>query len=122
MNCDQDMKRQWYTALFALGSLSGCHQLPERSFFIKGKQFPVCARCTGAFIGYVLGGLMYAAIQLPIWLAVLFCTIMFIDWLLQRIDVLQSNNMRRLITGILCGGGLVQLYLRLIVLIAELFR
>lgn len=25
----------------------GCHRRPERSFFYKGRQFPICARCTG---------------------------------------------------------------------------
>ena len=34
-----------------IGNHSGCHQMPERSFFYKGKQFPVCARCTGVIIG-----------------------------------------------------------------------
>lgn len=37
-----------------LGNNSGCHQLAERSFFYKGYQFPVCARCTGVTIGQFL--------------------------------------------------------------------
>lgn len=28
--------------------------MPERSFFYKGEQFPVCARCTGAALGQFL--------------------------------------------------------------------
>jgi uncharacterized membrane protein len=32
-----------------------CHQIPERSFFIAGHQLPLCARCTGTFLGAVLG-------------------------------------------------------------------
>jgi uncharacterized membrane protein len=32
-----------------------CHQIPERSFFIAGRQLPLCARCTGTFLGAVLG-------------------------------------------------------------------
>src|SRR5689334_23996230 len=31
-----------------------CHQLPERSFFIAGHQFAVCARCTGLYGGFAL--------------------------------------------------------------------
>ncbi|MGG7175281.1 DUF2085 domain-containing protein [Clostridium neonatale] len=27
--------------------MCGCHQLPDRSFFIRSYQFPICARCTG---------------------------------------------------------------------------
>jgi hypothetical protein len=39
-----------------------CHRLPERSFFIKGHQFPVCARCTGFYTGlivYLIANLFY---------------------------------------------------------------
>jgi uncharacterized membrane protein len=32
-----------------------CHQIPERSFSIGGRQLPLCARCTGTFLGAVLG-------------------------------------------------------------------
>ena len=32
-----------------------CHQLPERSFFIDGRQLPVCARCTGLYVSGVAG-------------------------------------------------------------------
>ena len=31
-----------------------CHRKPERSFFLKGHQFPVCARCTGFYISLIL--------------------------------------------------------------------
>ncbi len=32
-----------------------CHQLPERSFFLNGRQLPLCARCTGTFLGAIVG-------------------------------------------------------------------
>lgn len=28
-----------------------CHQLPERSFFLAGRRLPLCARCSGTFLG-----------------------------------------------------------------------
>lgn len=43
-----------YERLMQIGRSSGCHQLPERSFFYNGKQFPVCARCTGAIVGQII--------------------------------------------------------------------
>lgn len=105
------MLRSWYKALFKIGEMSGCHQMPERSFFIKEKQFPVCARCTGAVIGYCAGGITYLFFKLPIIICVSFCVIMFVDWLLQRLQIAESTNLRRLITGTVCGFGLIQLYL-----------
>ncbi|HEX7139822.1 MAG TPA: DUF2085 domain-containing protein, partial [Vicinamibacterales bacterium] len=42
--------------VFAIGS-AVCHQLPERSFHIWGRQFPVCARCTGIYLATAVVGL-----------------------------------------------------------------
>lgn len=32
-----------------------CHQIPERSFHIDGQQLPLCARCTGIYMGALAG-------------------------------------------------------------------
>ena len=32
-----------------------CHRIPSHSFFIAGRQLPLCARCTGTFSGALLG-------------------------------------------------------------------
>lgn len=101
-----------YGALWKLGEISGCHQRADRSFFLRGRQFPVCARCTGAAIGQLTGALLFYWYRIPVWLCVLLCGVMFGDWLLQRLDILPSANWRRLLTGIGCGGALIQLYFR----------
>jgi uncharacterized membrane protein len=31
-----------------------CHRISERSFTVAGRQFPLCARCTGMFLGVAL--------------------------------------------------------------------
>lgn len=99
----------FYEVITILGELTGCHRMPERSFFIKGKQFPVCARCTGAFFGYLTGGVLYFIFPVNIILNISFCFIMFTDWYLQYKKILESNNIRRVITGFLCGFGLIQI-------------
>lgn len=40
-----------------------CHQLPERSFVLGGQQLPVCARCSGLYLGVALGFLMGFAVR-----------------------------------------------------------
>lgn len=40
--------------IFLAGSVV-CHQLPDRSFFLDGRQFPVCARCTGLYLSGLAG-------------------------------------------------------------------
>jgi uncharacterized membrane protein len=42
---------------FSLGHLV-CHQRPERSFFSCGRQWPVCGRCAGLYLGGAAGALL----------------------------------------------------------------
>ena len=81
-----------------------CHRIPERSFFYRGKQFPLCARCTGILCGYIIGLLIlkiYAI--LPLTLSLIIIIPMIIDGTGQLFNKWESNNFRRLITGILGG-------------------
>jgi uncharacterized membrane protein len=48
----------WIVAIvYAIGSVV-CHQLPERSFHLWGAQMPVCARCTGIYVGAAIAPLL----------------------------------------------------------------
>ena len=40
-----------------------CHQIPERSFFIFGHQFAVCARCTGLYAGFTVATVCYPLVR-----------------------------------------------------------
>ena len=44
----------FFAFVYATGSVI-CHQLPERSFFLDGRQLPVCARCTGLYLAGAAG-------------------------------------------------------------------
>lgn len=81
-----------------------CHRLSERSFFFKGKQFPICARCTGILLGYLIG-IIYLIIvgKSNFAIIVLLITPLLIDGVGQLKGKWISNNFRRLITGIFAG-------------------
>ena len=49
--------------IFAVGSLV-CHQRPERSFFVDGRQLPVCARCTGLYVSGAVGLMAWLAFKI----------------------------------------------------------
>lgn len=108
------MNRRIYTFLMTVGSAAGCHQLPERSFFFHGHQFPVCARCTGVILGQIAGGIASVYLLLPYDTISFLCFLMFFDWWLQRVHLLQSTNLRRLITGVLCGFAVGNAYAQII--------
>lgn len=96
---------KWLPILF------GCHCRPDRSFFFRGRQFPVCARCTGELIGM--------ALLFPTWAIGhpnAICSLVLLlplvaDGMLQLCTRYESGNLRRLVTGILFGYALANLLL-----------
>ena len=53
-----------FWALTIYGAFSHvCHQIPERSFFIFGHQFAVCARCTGLYAGFTVATVLYPMVR-----------------------------------------------------------
>lgn len=95
-----------------------CHQKPERSFFIGSYQFPLCARCTGIVLGFIIAIIcLTLKIYTPIKASLVLIIIMFIDWFIQFTKIIESTNIRRLITGILGGFGLSNLYYFVIIFV-----
>lgn len=94
------------------GHRLGCHQYAHRSFFFRGYQFPVCARCTGVIIASLIAAILFFFLPIKFTTAVLLSFIMFLDWFIQYIGIKESNNIRRLITGLLGGYGFmtIQMY------------
>lgn len=84
----------------------GCHQRPERSFFVKGYQMPVCARCEGELIGILAALIAVWFLSPSYWLMGILMVPMIADGLIQGLTEYESTNWRRLITGILFGFGI----------------
>jgi uncharacterized membrane protein len=88
-----------------------CHQLRERSYFIDGHQFAVCARCTGIYGGFTLLLLLYPLIsslkntETPprSWL-ILATVPLVIDVGVNFFGFWQNTHTSRLLTGALLGG------------------
>lgn len=88
-----------------------CHCRPDRSFFFRGRQFPVCARCTGVLLGMVLSLLTFPLWAPPVWLSLLGLLPMLADGVIQQLTRYESRNVRRLWTGLLFGFALAGLFL-----------
>lgn len=111
ISLEQRKKDELWEELMAWGDRVGCHQMPERSFFYHGYQFPVCARCTGVLIGSLLAIPLFFKIgfrKVPVFIGL---GLMWVDWVLQKAEVCESTNKRRLITGITGGFGVMSLQL-----------
>ncbi|MGQ9502500.1 MAG: DUF2085 domain-containing protein [Anaerolineae bacterium] len=100
-----------------------CHQLPERSFHLAGEQLPLCARCSGTFLGALAGFILltlwrrHRAIGLPpvpiTVVLVVFIFALGVDGLNSYLTffpglphLYQPHNWLRLITGTFNGLAL----------------
>lgn len=87
-----------------------CHRIPSRSFFWNGKQFPVCARCTGIHLGYLsLFLFLFQLIYIKWWLSIILILPTLIDGLTQAYFNRESTNSIRFLSGFLAGLGAMSL-------------
>ena len=95
-----------------------CHRIPERSFFIKGHQFPVCARCTGFYTGLIVFLIWNYFFKLnydagTLILSMILMVPVAIDGLTQYFGPRESTNNLRFVTGFIGGVGLI-IFLKII--------
>lgn len=91
-----------------------CHQIPERSFFIAGHPFAVCARCTGIYAGFAAATLAYPLFKslrqttAPArkWLFIAAAPL-GIDWAVEFFGVWPNTHTSRFLTGALLGATAV---------------
>ena len=122
-----DKEHTWLKSMEWCGKYCRCHQMPERSFFFKGYQFPLCARCTGIALGYIVAlvclpfcalsrkgvrrgascghvSRRFVALMLPL----------AIDGTVQYFTPYESTNFRRVVSGFLYGFSFTSLILYII--------
>lgn len=111
---------QIWLKLMHFGHASGCHQLPDRSYFCGPYQCPLCSRCLGIFIGeFIVAPIAIWFIPIPNYVSLVLLVPMMIDGLIQLKWKVMSNNLRRLFTGLLFGFGFTYLVVDLIQLIVS---
>ena len=104
-----------FFALTIYGAFSHvCHQIPDRSFFIAGHQFAVCARCTGLYAGFAAPALSYPLVRSlrrtdtphRRWLFVAALPLV-VDFSLGFFGIWENTHLSRFLTGGLLGGAAV---------------
>lgn len=95
---------------------SVCHQIPQRTFLFGKIYMPVCSRCSGMYIGFLISIIFLFLVfrkresDLPpvyiIIISIAFILSTIIDGGLSYFRVYSTNNTIRLITGYLFGAGI----------------
>lgn len=87
-----------------------CHGIEPRSFAVGSAAMPICARCSGIYLGMlggIAGGLFLAGRGriVPGVVAALLIVPLALDGTTQALGLRESGNLLRFVTGILTGAG-----------------
>jgi uncharacterized membrane protein len=96
---------------------SVCHQLPQRTLVIGRILMPVCARCDGIYMGFLVSAIILFIMfrkrenGIPplyvIIILVLFIISTIVDGLISNFSLTGTNNYVRFITGFLSGSSMM---------------
>lgn len=85
-----------------------CHHDPKRSIRFFGLEKFLCSRCMGILFGSVAGfGLQILQFHIPPIITIFCIAPLLIDGFTQAFGLRESNNYFRIITGFLCGIGIM---------------
>jgi len=94
--------------LFPIGSFV-CHQRPERSFVVHGRQLPVCARCTGLYLGAATAAPLALAVATAMavsrarWVFVVAALPTLITWTAEFAGLAHFSNAGRFVAALPLG-------------------
>ena len=96
-----------WSSIYTAGDIL-CHQKLDRSFSINGNEMPFCARCTAIWLGITIGLVFIIFYRIVLNEKFIFFILiglipMGIDGFFQLFGFWESNNVLRVITGLLVG-------------------
>lgn len=97
------------SALVYMAGSHVCHQRPERSFHIAGRQMPVCARCTGLYVSAAaaIPFALVAATVMPSrrsrWILGLAALPTFLTWAIEYEHLAAFSNVARALAALPLG-------------------
>lgn len=99
--CNLKVRDKEYTLCF-------CHKIKDRSIEFFGLENYFCSRCLGVYIGFITGFIFRFIFDVNInTLFFLVLTLpLIIDGFSQFFDLKESNNLLRIMTGLLFGIGI----------------
>jgi uncharacterized membrane protein len=103
-----DLENLWMNSMRWCNKYCKCHQMPQRSLFLFGYQFPLCARCTGIAIGHIMAFLLSPFITIKYSISVLTLPLI-IDGTIQYLTTYESTNLKRVVSGLLYGFAFTSL-------------
>ncbi len=102
---------------------SVCHQIPERTLSFSALIMPICSRCSGIYIGFVISTLVLFTMHrkrqsliAPVYVVIIFIVFIFfaaIDGILSYFGIYETNNLLRLLTGYMAGIALAAIVMPL---------
>lgn len=87
-----------------------CHGIERRCFELWNTPMPICARCTGIYLGMLAGIVVFAILpwieeRMARWALAIAIVPMAIDGLTQLAMFRESTNLLRIETGLLAGAA-----------------
>ncbi|HEY4439003.1 MAG TPA: DUF2085 domain-containing protein [Candidatus Elarobacter sp.] len=110
---------QLLTAIFVDSSLLyrvvRCHQRADRSFSVRGRQFHICARCTGLVCGIAATpALFFAGTHVLVAIAAASIVVTGFDGVTQQRGYRNSSNIIRVCTGAVTSASVLALIANLL--------
>lgn len=91
-----------------------CHRMPSRSFWLLGVPLGLCARCTGIYLGLMIGLVISFRMQgrmiIPFCAVVALIILALLDGGVQHFQLYDSGNIARAMTGFAYGTGIALLF------------